>query len=237
VNILIIAAITMPLLACEMLVYLSGIPELGPLVRMIVCITKGSFNFIVVLLIIICSFAGSFVLFFTHNNNNNNNNSTNDDGFQSVVNNYNRYDYTLMTVYGFLFGSYSVLDFDYSQSKSLGIFFILYMFLFFVVIIMLNLLIAIMGDKYNEVQRNDQAEAFDAKATIVLEYERQLLHSFADDIMNYNNNNNNNSNNSIKESSSSFFLWKWFHHWQQRRTNLLLREKYMKDCFPKWIQV
>jgi WD40 repeat protein len=224
-KVLLIAAVVMPLLACEMLFYLSGIPSTGPLVRMIVRIIQGSFTFGTVLAIMIFSFAGSYLLLFT--------NVHPPDGFsddevstiETIVRNYNHYHTALTTVYGFLFGSYTLDDFKYSQSKSLAIL-LLYLFLFFVVIIMLNLLIAIMADKYAEVQGHARAEAMYAKAMIVLEYEKKFLKSLMKQ----------NSNQQSKKSCSWYFAWICSFQCGPFMPNPLNNQQ-LQLCFPRWVHV
>jgi WD40 repeat protein len=158
-NAAILAAATMPLLACEVLFYLSGLGSTGPLVRMIIKITQGTLTFMVILLVVLLTFAGSFVLLFEHL------------GELDVdFDGYSTYPRALMTVYGFLYGSYSLSELAQAKSPTLA-FILLSAFLFFIVIILLNLLIAIMGDKYDEVQANATAELNYGLAKLILEYE------------------------------------------------------------------
>ena len=56
-----------------------------------------------------------------------------------------------MTIYGFLLGSYSIEDMSKASNPHLATLLVA-IFMFVVVIVLLNLLIAIMGDKYDEVQ-------------------------------------------------------------------------------------
>jgi hypothetical protein len=144
---------------------------------------------------------------------------------ETIVRNYNHYHTALTTVYGFLFGSYTLDDFKYSQSKSLAIL-LLYLFLFFVVIIMLNLLIAIMADKYAEVQGHARAEAMYAKAMIVLEYEKKFLKSLMKQ----------NSNQQSKKSCSWYFAWICSFQCGPFMPNPLNNQQ-LQVCFPRWVHV
>lgn len=156
----ILAAATMPMLAAEILFYLGGLQDTGPLIRMIIKITKGIIGFCVILFIILLAFAGSFVLLYQEYA------DVQSLGFDG----YTRYDRSLMTVYGFLLGNYNIEDMEKASNPHLAML-LLALFMFVVVIVLLNLLIAIMGDKYDEVQENASAEATYALAKLVSEYE------------------------------------------------------------------
>lgn len=163
------ASVTMPFFACEILFYLGGLPWTAPLVRMLIKVTQGTATFLVVLLLMLVTFAGSFLVLFI----NLRSNSTEVDQIieeNEVIAQYSRFELALSQVYGFLFGTFTVDDFTLSRSASLATL-LLFMFLFFVVIIMLNLLIAMMADKYDEVQERAVAEAMYAKAKLVWGYD------------------------------------------------------------------
>jgi WD40 repeat protein len=161
----ILCAITMPVLATQTLYYFSGLMGYGKLVRMILKITSGVIHFCVILFTIIAAFSASFMLLFK------------DIGSLDLdYNGYTRYDKALMTVYTFLFAGFSVKDLTQSTSPPLAIF-LLALFLFVVVIVLLNLLIAIMGDKYDEVQEHAGAEAYYGLAKLVQEYEELIPRS------------------------------------------------------------
>ena len=53
--------------------------------------------------------------------------------------------------------------------------------MFFINIVMLNLLIAIMGDIFDRIQENAKAEFMFARAEIVLEFEAMLSYSQMED--------------------------------------------------------
>jgi hypothetical protein len=79
-------------------------------------------------------------------------------------------DKSILNVYGFLLGAYSADSMSQAESPDAAVL-IGSLFMFFVVIVMLNLLIAIMGDKYDQVQENVKSEFNFGRAKIILEYE------------------------------------------------------------------
>lgn len=170
------ASVVMPFFACEILFYLGGLPWTAPLVRMIVKITEGTMTFLVVLLLMIVTFAGSFVVLFINLQSHSQDESTQATEI-ATIQSYGRFEMALSTVFCFLFGQFDTDDFTLSRSASLATL-LLFMFLFFVVIIMLNLLIAMMGDKYDEVQERATAEAMYAKAKLVWEYDVMLRYFY-----------------------------------------------------------
>ena len=148
------SAVVMPLHACELMFYLGGLESTGSLIRMVIKITHGIKGLVAILAIMVVSFAGSYtVLFQSHPT----------DGFEG-------FDRTSLTVYGFLFGSYDVPVFDASASPALAKF-LVSIFMFFVVIVLLNLLIALMGDIFDEVQSRAESESTFGKAKLIVEYE------------------------------------------------------------------
>ena len=74
----------------------------------------------------------------------------------------------------FLLGDFDPYEFAASSSYglTLGLFII---FMFFINIVMLNLLIAIMGDIFDRVQENARSEFICARAQVILEIEGRLL--------------------------------------------------------------
>ena len=75
-----------------------------------------------------------------------------------------------MSSFGHLFGNYDISTIDLSSVPRLSKF-QLSVFLVFVVIVVLNLLIALMGNIYAEVQANAKAESTFGIAKLVVEYE------------------------------------------------------------------
>ena len=77
----------------------------------------------------------------------------------------------LYNVYRFIYGETLTIE-DMKQSKSLITLSVLKsLFMFFVQIVLLNLLIAIMGDIFDEVQARSSAEACYGRAKLVMQYE------------------------------------------------------------------
>eukprot|EP01033_Poteriospumella_lacustris_P003976 gene3977-2831_t len=172
------ASVVMPFFACEILFYLGGLPWTAPLVRMLIKITEGTMTFLAVLLLMIVTFAGSFVVLFINLKSKSDDESTQATETATIAQ-YSHFEMALSTVFCFLFGQFDTDDFTLSRSASLATL-MLFMFLFFVVIIMLNLLIAMMGDKYDEVQERATAEAMYAKAKLVWEYDAMLRYFYGD---------------------------------------------------------
>ena len=127
----------MPLLACELLFYLGGLESTGSLIRMIIKIIHGIRGLVIILVIMVVFFAGSYTVLFQ----------------SQPVDDYDGFDGSLLTVYGFLFGSYDVNAFETSTSPILAKL-LVSVFLFFVVIVLLNLLIALM--RFSQKQSRSQ---------------------------------------------------------------------------------
>merc|ERR1712072_628584 len=110
---------------------------------MIIKIIKGITTFVVILVIVIIAFTGSFYVLFE---------GQDFEGFTSIDN-------TMYNVHRFIYGETLSID-DMKQSRSLITTTVLKsIFMFFVQIVLLNLLIAIMGDIFDEVQARSPAEA------------------------------------------------------------------------------
>ena len=122
---------------------------------MIIKIVKGIGTFTVILLIMIIAFTGSMYILYQDKN---------FDGFSTFGD-------TLYNVYRFIYGETLTIE-DMKQSKSLITMSVLKsLFMFFVQIVLLNLLIAIMGDIFDEVQARSSAEACYGRAKLVMQYE------------------------------------------------------------------
>ena len=122
---------------------------------MIIKIVKGIGTFTVILLIMIIAFTGSMYILYQDKD---------FDGFSTFGD-------TLYNVYRFIYGETLTIE-DMKQSKSLITLSVLKsLFMFFVQIVLLNLLIAIMGDIFDEVQARSSAEACYGRAKLVMQYE------------------------------------------------------------------
>jgi len=150
----VLSAVALPLLACQILFYLGGMESTGSLIRMIIKIIHGIKGLVLILVIMVVFFAGSYTVLFQ----------------SQPMDGYDGFDSAVLTVYGFLFGSYDVLAFDTSTSPILAKLLVC-VFLFFVVIVLLNLLIALMGDIFDEVQARAEQESTFGKAKLIVEYE------------------------------------------------------------------
>jgi len=151
----------MPFLACLLLYYLGGLESTGSLIRMIIKIIHGIKGLMWILLIMIVFFAGSYTVLF----------------HSDPVYEYEGFDGSLLTVYGFLFGGYDVQLFETSASPSLAKF-LVSIFMFVVVIVFLNLLIALMGDIFDEVQSRAEEESTYARAKLIVQYESLFSASY-----------------------------------------------------------
>jgi len=128
---------------------------------MIIKIIHGIKGLMWILLIMIVFFAGSYTVLF----------------HSDPVYEYEGFDGSLLTVYGFLFGGYDVQLFETSASPSLAKF-LVSIFMFVVVIVFLNLLIALMGDIFDEVQSRAEEESTYARAKLIVQYESLFSASY-----------------------------------------------------------
>ena len=158
----ILSAFAMPLLAMEVFYYMGALSSFGPLIRMIIKIVKGITTFVVILVIVIIAFAGSFYVLFEDRDL---------EGFTS-------FDKTMYNVHRFIYGETLSIE-DMHLSKSLATTtFLKSVFMFFVQIVLLNLLIAIMGDIFDEVQARSSAEACYGRAKLVVQYESLFTEAY-----------------------------------------------------------
>jgi len=158
----ILSAFAMPLLAMEVFYYMGALSSFGPVIRMIIKIVKGITTFVVILVIVIIAFTGSFYVLFEDRD---------FEGFTTIDN-------TLYNVHRFIYGETLSVD-DMRQSKNLvTTAFLKSSFMFFVQIVLLNLLIAIMGDIFDEVQARSIAEACYGRAKLVVQYESLFTEAY-----------------------------------------------------------
>ena len=155
------SAIAMPLLGTEFLFYLGGLKSTGPLIRMIIKIIAGIQGLVIILAIMVFFFSGSYTVLFQ----------------DAEVDGYQNYQDTSLSVFSMLFDSPDTDLFEETYSPSLSKV-LMVVFLFFVVVVLLNLLIALMGDIYERVQESASSEATYGLAKLVMEYEGLLSRSF-----------------------------------------------------------
>uniref|UniRef100_A0A7R9YA12 Ion transport domain-containing protein n=1 Tax=Pinguiococcus pyrenoidosus TaxID=172671 RepID=A0A7R9YA12_9STRA len=164
-HVAIASAATVPLLALNSLYFLQGHPRGGTLVRMIVKITQGTTLFSVILLVIMLGFATSLTLLFSHV-----------DVRAELNTDYDQYtDFgrAMLTVFGFMLSQFDFATMEAALSPELA-YLLTVLYLYLVAVVLLNLLIAIMSDKFDEISENARAEATYARACLVLEYEALL---------------------------------------------------------------
>jgi len=131
------------------LAYLRPYGWSGPLVRMVVQIVKDMIPFVVVLVVLMFGFVGGFASLLQT-----------EDAFQGAG--------ALLTVFAMMLGDFDIGNFE-GNANSLGMF-VLYMGL--VVIVLLNLLIAIMGDSYDRVRENQMVEGLKLRAETLVGMDR-----------------------------------------------------------------
>ena len=134
---------------------LRAFPSTAPLVRMILVITRDVGPFLGVCSIVI---AGC-TCFFAINQPEAGSAFGNFDGVAGFLT-------PLLTVTLAMLGSYEIGDYTKRAAVAMFLF-----FAFFVIILMLNLLIAIMGDAYSKVKESELVEGLHERATLIVEHE------------------------------------------------------------------
>jgi hypothetical protein len=81
-----------------------------------------------------------------------------------------------LNTYLYMLGQNISVDFQDTASPQLGVF-LLVMFMFFMMILMLNLLIALMGNSYSKVQEKGLAEWRLGQASMILEQSYMMSHA------------------------------------------------------------
>ena len=133
--------------------YLRGFPSTAPLVRMILVITRDVGPFLGVCSIVI---AGC-TCFFAINQPEAGSAFGDFDGVAGFLS-------PLLTVTLAALGSFSIGD--YTKWAAVGMFLF---FAFFVIVLMLNLLIAIMGDAYSKVKESELVEGLHERAKMIVD--------------------------------------------------------------------
>lgn len=154
-------ACALPLLLAEILKVLVGFKNTGNIIRMLIKIMDDIKYFVAILGLVIIFFCGSFVVLFES--------SENPEGYKK----FGMPQFALIQVYGFVYGSYNVDTMLESSSPFVAVL-IGSIFMFFVVIVMLNILIAIISEKYSYVRENENAECSYGKAKLIAEYEKLI---------------------------------------------------------------
>jgi WD40 repeat protein len=157
------SALALPLLYLNFLKYMQGFESSGKLVSMVVGITKGIADFTLILFLVCLGFAFAFHVLYKSGP------GTIQCGDDQV--------FTQSDAIMAVLGSYTLMlgDFDveqYTATSSLTTSILLFVvFMFGVNIVLLNLLIAIMGDIYGEIQQNATEQFLFSKTMIILEFE------------------------------------------------------------------
>lgn len=148
-------SLALPCVYLNTLFYLQGYQQSGILVRMVLGITLGSRLFLLILAVIVVGFALSFYVLFETG-------ASEDDiqGYADVGS-------SMLSGFTLMLGDFEVDDFSASSSPN-WMKFLFVIFMLLINIIMLNLLIAIMGDKYDEISENAMGEYLFSKVGIVL---------------------------------------------------------------------
>eukprot|EP00519_Triparma_laevis_P015496 CAMPEP_0182494976 /NCGR_PEP_ID=MMETSP1321-20130603/3800_1 /TAXON_ID=91990 /ORGANISM="Bolidomonas sp., Strain RCC1657" /LENGTH=268 /DNA_ID=CAMNT_0024698211 /DNA_START=1 /DNA_END=804 /DNA_ORIENTATION=+ len=130
-----VMAFALPVTYLNSLFYLQGFEEAGELIRMIIGIIKGVKVFLVILIVCMVGFAAGFFILYE-----------NGTDHQSPF-------FALFSSYTLMLGDFDVDNFRASSSfvSASSLFFA---FTAFINIVMLNLLIAIMGDIFDKIQEN-----------------------------------------------------------------------------------
>ncbi|GMH67959.1 hypothetical protein TrST_g4181 [Triparma strigata] len=152
-------AFAVPLTFLNLLKYMQGFQVSGELVSMVIGIMKGIMTFTLILLILMVGFAiGFFIL-----------GQADIDSSGNVIDE-DSWSVSFVKTYSLLLSNY-VLD-DFTMMKSSAPSIILFIsFTFFVNIVLLNLLIAIMGELFDKIKENAKATFLFAKANLILEFE------------------------------------------------------------------
>ncbi|GMI01602.1 hypothetical protein TrVE_jg9814 [Triparma verrucosa] len=151
-------SIALPFAYLNTLYYMQGFDRSsGELVRMIIGIIRGVRGFIFILGICLLGFAAGFFVLFEQNSN------FNDISHDSPA-------LSLLYSWQVMLNGFTVNEVDGSANYFVTA--LLFMFFtYFINIVMLNLLIAIMGDIFDRIQENAKAEFMFARANIILEFE------------------------------------------------------------------
>ena len=151
-----------------MLYFMQGLSEeSGQLVRMIIGIMVKVRVFLVILVTMIIGFAAAFYILYRGAK------SWDDTGGKEFDKEMS-FPLSLLFSYVVMLSGFATTDveLDIRKSAIAGLVFVFLFFTIFINIIMLNLLIALMGNVYEEIQGNATAEYLYAKAEIVLEFEQ-----------------------------------------------------------------
>ncbi|GMH58532.1 hypothetical protein TrST_g1037 [Triparma strigata] len=169
-------ALALPLSYLNTLYYMQGFEGSGQLVRMILGIIRGIGSFMLILVVCMIGFAFGFYILYEAGPGEYASAGGSGSGEGDVVDGPYGMDTPWMAMFsGFLLllGDFNVEEFN--ASVNFGTTLLLFVvFMFFINIVMLNLLIAIMGDIFDNIQENANSEFLFARAEIIIEIENML---------------------------------------------------------------
>ncbi|GMH54376.1 hypothetical protein TrST_g10532 [Triparma strigata] len=160
-------AIALPLNYLNTLYYMQGFEESGQLIRMILGIIEGIRLFLVILFVCVVGFALAFYVLYDAGS------GTNFAGEDLKPYGMENPFSSLFAGFLLLLGDFDVTEFEASSSYYVTLV-LFVVFMIFINIVMLNLLIAIMGDIFDRIRENARAEFTFARAIIILEFEEML---------------------------------------------------------------
>jgi hypothetical protein len=158
---------------------MQGFEESGQLVRMILGIMKGIIVFLIILMVCVVGFAFAFFILY-HGGTGEFSSADFPSGVSDGPFGMDTAGMSLFAGFLLLLGDFNPDEFNASLSYGLTLS-LFVVFMFFINIVMLNLLIAIMGDIFDRIQENAKAEFMFARAEIVLEFEAMLSYSQMED--------------------------------------------------------
>ncbi|GMH77433.1 hypothetical protein TrST_g9197 [Triparma strigata] len=170
----VLLSFALPLTWLNMLYFLQGFDESGRLVRMILGIVQGTKFFLLILVVCMVGFAAGFFVLYENQS---------PEVLQQGDSRVEHISPTMsiFSSYTLMLGEFEVTDFpNTSFGEFVSAIILFCVFTFFINIIMLNLLIAIMGDIFDKVQESATAEFLFARTQIILEFEEMLKNNNAE---------------------------------------------------------
>ncbi|GMH70109.1 hypothetical protein TL16_g05328 [Triparma laevis f. inornata] len=231
-----------------------GFEKSGQLVRIIVGVIHGVFLFMLIMLMIMFGFAMAFFVFFKISGASNEGSPTDPEvDMDSCGYNYEAYKSTekerldeiyknpvsaLLYHYGIMLGEVGdVTDYisdnrDWYLSTIGVVLFVIFTSL--VNIIMLNLLIAIMGDIFDKVQDNAKAEFIFGKASIICEYEETRAMKFRSWLTKKIRLQHNQVSAELANRIMSIRIVRWL---KKKLSPYEITEESLRKTSPSWLQV
>ena len=146
----------------RILAFSRGFKSTGPFIRMIVKIVKAVRFFVLVLMVVVCAFSHAFHLLFRDVDDKINGDANYDENYSGWS--------IMLSMYDMLYGNWNLDTLDLAADPYVArVLFLLYTT--FVTLIILNLLIAFMGDIYGEIQANVENEWLLERTKIILDIE------------------------------------------------------------------